>query len=139
AATCSFAASFSLTASWFCSRAPMAAAPIAAPNCRVVLIRPEAAPATRGSMSCMATVCRGANVMPIPNPATSTPGRKCTRVLAGGGGGVREGEAHARGGGRQRHPRRKNVLAVEAVGHPPGEWRHEHRHQRHRRYGEAGL
>jgi len=46
-------------------------------------MNPDAAPAIRGSTLCIATVCSGANVMPMPKPATMRPGSRCQRVLLG--------------------------------------------------------
>src|SRR5215469_17611656 len=63
-------------ASLFCSSAPTAAAPITDPTWRLVFSKPEAAPATGGSMSRMATVVMGGNTHPMPAPATRNGGRK---------------------------------------------------------------
>src|SRR5262245_14666265 len=66
---CCTAATGSDAAIRFWSRAPTAAVPITAPTCRTVLIIPEAAPATRGSIFRIAMVVIGAKVQPIPTPA----------------------------------------------------------------------
>ncbi len=63
-------------ASRFCSRAPTAAVPMTEPTWRTVLSMPEAAPAIRGSTSRMAIVVSGANVPPMPSPATISGARK---------------------------------------------------------------
>ena len=60
----------------FCSSAPTAAVPITRPTWRTVFSTPDAAPLIRGSMLRMATVTRGANVQPMPNPPTISAGRK---------------------------------------------------------------
>src|ERR1039457_5900466 len=60
----------------FCSRAPTVAVPITRPTWRTVFSTPDAAPAIRGSMFRMAVVTIGANVQPMPNPATISAGRK---------------------------------------------------------------
>ena len=70
-------------ASLFCSRAPTAAVPITRPVCRTVFSTPDAAPAIRGSISRMATVTNGANVHPMPNPATISAGRKSCHAELG--------------------------------------------------------
>ena len=44
------------------------------------MITPDAAPAIRGCTFIIATVCSGANVMPMPKPATIRPGSRCHRV-----------------------------------------------------------
>src|SRR5215475_15890233 len=74
------AAAGSETERRFWSRAPTAAVPMTAPTWRTVLIMPEAAPATRGSMLRMATVVIGANVQPIPTPAIARLGMKSCHV-----------------------------------------------------------
>ena len=67
-------------ASRFCSSAPTAAVPMTEPTWRTVLSMPEAAPAIRGSTSRMATVVSGANVPPMPRPATIRGARKSCQV-----------------------------------------------------------
>ncbi len=51
-----------------------------APTCRIVLIMPDAAPATLGSTFRMAIVVIGANVQPIPSPAMARVGMKSCQV-----------------------------------------------------------
>ena len=70
-------------ASRFCSSAPTAAVPMTEPTWRVVFSTPEAAPAIRGSTSRIATVVSGANVPPMPRPATISAGRKSYQVECG--------------------------------------------------------
>jgi len=53
------------------------------PTCRTVLSMPEAAPAIRGSTWRMATVVSGANVPPMPRPATINGTRKSCQVEVG--------------------------------------------------------
>ena len=49
------------------------AEPSTAPNCRMVFITPAAALAICGCTLCMAMLCNGANVMPSPKPAITSP------------------------------------------------------------------
>ncbi len=69
--------------SLFCSRAPTAAVPITRPTCLTVLRTPDAAPAICGWMLRMATVIRGANTQPMPNPATISGARKLCHEESG--------------------------------------------------------
>ena len=57
--------------------------PITLPTWRVVLNMPDAAPAIRGLMSRMATVVIGANVQPMPMPATSCGAKKSYQAEVG--------------------------------------------------------
>jgi len=59
------------------------AVPITEPTCRTVFSMPEAAPAIRGSTWRMATVVSGANVPPMPRPATTSGARKSCQVEVG--------------------------------------------------------
>ncbi len=67
----------------FCSSAPTVAVPRTRPTCRTVFSTPDAAPAIRGSMLRMAMVVSGANVQPIPTPATSRQGRNTYQADVG--------------------------------------------------------
>ena len=73
----------SAVTSRFCSSAPTAAVPMTEPTWRTVLIMPDAAPAIRGSTSRIATVVIGANVPPMPRPATIIGARKSCRRECG--------------------------------------------------------
>ena len=64
----------------FCKTAPITALPIAPPTCLTVFSTPDAAPAICGFTLRIATVVRGAKVMPSPNPASAAGPQKVAWV-----------------------------------------------------------
>ena len=74
------ARSWRATASRFCSRAPTAALAITAPSSWMVLITPEATPASSGRRSRVAMLKTGPHMKPMPSPLTTRPGTNAHRL-----------------------------------------------------------